>query len=289
VRANAAEALESLTAPQTAALIAPLLEPDRPSEPSLSLARQTWDISIPTPAAAIRLLLSNAGDAWQRTLAAAALAELSAYVNPASAVEIAELLRLALADPDPSVCAEAGHAAAGAAVEFGKGTLQGRALSLVEKLILIEKAPFFQGMTIEQLRVLASVCEEEHFPVGAHIFNQGDPGGVIYIAVSGRVGIEQEKRKGSFARLATVEAHSYFGETDFFDNNCRTNSAIAIQDTLTLRLRREPFMALARQHPDLSLELINVLSVRLREATNRIAELTRTHSRELHKIFDELA
>ena len=289
VRANAAEALESLTAPQTAALIAPLLEPDRPSEPPLSLGRQTWDISIPTPAAAIRLLLSDAGDAWQRTLAAAALAELSAYVNPASAVEIAELLRLALADPDPSVRAEAGRAAAGAAVEFGKGTLHGRALSLVEKLILIEKAPFFQGMTIEQLRVLASVCEEEHFPEGAHIFNQGDPGGVIYIAVSGRVGIEQEKRKGSFARLATVEAHSYFGETDFFDNNCRTNSAIAIQDTLTLRLRREPFMALARQHPDLSLELINVLSVRLREATNRIAELTRTHSRELHKIYDKLA
>jgi len=35
----------------------------------------------------------------------------------------------------------------------------------------------------------------------------------------------------------------------------------AIQDTRTLRLRREPLIALARQHPDLSLELINVLGV----------------------------
>jgi hypothetical protein len=34
--------------------------------------------------------------------------------------------------------------------------------------------------------------------------------------------------------------------------------------------------------------LINVLSVRLREANDRIAELTRTHPRELHKLYDQL-
>ena len=66
VRANATEALESLTAPQTAALVGPLFEPDLPSGPLLSLAKQTWDISIPTPAAALRLLLSDA----ERCLAA---------------------------------------------------------------------------------------------------------------------------------------------------------------------------------------------------------------------------
>ena len=71
VRANAAEALESMTAPQTAALVGLLFEPDPPSGQLLSLARQTWDISIPTPAAAMRLLLNDTNDAWQRTLAAA--------------------------------------------------------------------------------------------------------------------------------------------------------------------------------------------------------------------------
>ena len=161
-------------------------------------------------------------------------------------------------------------------------------LSIIERVIFLKEAPFFQGMTVEQLRVLADVCDEELFPAEVRLFNEGDPGGVLYVVVSGRVGIEQEKRKGSFARLATVEAHGYLGETDFFDNNCRTHSAIAIQDTLALRLRREPLIALARQHPDLSLELINVLSARLREANDRIAELTRTHPRELHKLFDQL-
>ena len=160
-------------------------------------------------------------------------------------------------------------------------------LSAVEKVIYLAEVPFFRGMTVEQLRILADVCEEEFTPAEARIFSEGDPGGVLYVVVSGRVGIEQQKRPGSLARLATVEAGSYLGETDFFDDNPRSNSAIAIQDTRTLRLRREPLIALARQHPDLSLELINVLGVRLREANDRIADLTRTHPRELHKLFDQ--
>ena len=142
-------------------------------------------------------------------------------------------------------------------------------------------------MTIHQLTVLANVCEEQIFNEDTRIFNQGDSGGTLYVVVNGRVGIEQEKRKGSFARLATIEAHSYFGETNLFDNSPHTASAIALQDTLTLRLRREPLIALARQHPDLSLELINVLSQRLRDANDRVAELTRTRPRELHKLFDK--
>jgi hypothetical protein len=45
---------------------------------------------------------------------------------------------------------------------------------------------------------------------------------------------------------------------------------------------------LARQYPDLSLELINVPSARLREANHRIAKLTRTRPGELLKLYDQL-
>ena len=72
-------------------------------------------------------------------------------------------------------------------------------LSNIEKVILLKEVPFFQGMTVEQLRVLASVCEEEFFSAETRLFAEGDPGGSLYVVVSGRVGIEQEKRKGFFA------------------------------------------------------------------------------------------
>lgn len=161
-------------------------------------------------------------------------------------------------------------------------------LSTIEKVIFLKEVPFFQGMTIDQLKVLAAVCEEELFPADTRIVNQDEPGGVLYVVVSGRVGIEQERRKGSFARLATLGAYSYFGEMNLFDGSQHSICAITLQDTLTLRLHREPLVALARQHPDLSLELINVLSRRLREANERIAELTRTRPRALQQLYDQL-
>ena len=162
-------------------------------------------------------------------------------------------------------------------------------LSVIEKIIFLKGVPFFKGMTINQLEVLANVCEEELFAEDAQIFGQGDPGGVMYVVVNGKVGIEREgKRKGSSVRLATYGSHDYFGEMTVFDRSPRSAAAIALQDTLTLSLRREPLVALTRQYPDLSLELISVLSQRLREANDQIGQLTRTRPREIHKLFDKL-
>ena len=80
-------------------------------------------------------------------------------------------------------------------------------LSIIEKIILMKEVPFFQGMTVEQLKVLASVCEEQFIPMDGRVFEQGDAGGTLYVIVSGRVGIEQQKRAGRSARLATLVAH----------------------------------------------------------------------------------
>lgn len=158
-------------------------------------------------------------------------------------------------------------------------------LSIIDRIIFLKEVPFFQGMSMEHLRALASLCEERLFEKGAHIFKEGDAGGILYVVVNGRVGIEQEKRAGSFVRIAEIEAYSYFGEADFFDNRARTTSAVAIYDTLLLALRREPVIEFAREDPNLALELINSLSRRLRENNDRLAELTRAQPRQLDEFF----
>ncbi len=159
-------------------------------------------------------------------------------------------------------------------------------LSTIEKIIFLKEVPFFNSMTVNQLEIVANICEEHLYQEDETIFHQNDSGGALYVVVYGKVGIEQEKRKGSFARLATLGAHTYFGEASLFDDSPRSASAIALQETLTLQVRREPLIALARQYPELSLELISVLSERLRAANDRIAELTRTRTRKLQKFYD---
>lgn len=429
-RANAAEALEAMTTPQTAKLIAPLFEPGLIPAQLLQISHETWEMAHPKTVEAIQQLLTNPADPWLRAVMTLALGEMAATFLPeqpagpqSRILKIHEIVNQRVADltdtqpgettspteptpeesktvrprrpnpldmltaagepvppapepqpperqrrsrpadlfgaligsnhsdkpdkpeeskprrrpadllgaimdggqthptPAPEKPAAAASAnglpfslpeietmierafadsqidvrlAARAAKRIMAGSYitsviqeEGLLLSAIEKIIFLKEVPFFQGMTIDQLKVLANVCEEQLFEEDARIFNAGDPGGALYVVVSGRVAIEQEKRKGSFARLATIEAHSYFGEMNLFDNSPRSDAAIALQDTLTLRLRREPLIALARQYPDLSLELINVLSQRLRDANDRVADLTRTRPRELHKLFDK--
>lgn len=293
-RANAVEALESLTAPKTAALIAPLMDPDQSSQLLLTLPNQTWDIACSTPPAAIRLLLSEGNNAWQRALAASVLPELSATADQNTRLEVAELLRQAQTDPDLTVQAEANrtafvrtdHMMPG---QLGNGVPPSKTLSLVEKLIFIKNVHFFQALTIYQLRDLAEVCEVEFYPTGTYLYKEDDPGGALYIMIDGKVRIDQEKFKILSAHLAEIETGGYFGESDFFDGNHRTTSAIAIADTLTLRLLREPLVLLARQNPDFSLQIITTLSARLREATEQIADLTKTHPQILHRLYDQLS
>lgn len=385
VRANALEALESLTTPQIARLIAPLFETEPNPNQLLKLSKETWDMSHPTPVTAIKQLFTKPNDPLMRAMTTYTLGEMGATLQPAPMAapapetetpkstrrrpldllgaleksesnespvqtrrtktgslldtligndnhqatttsprraapddplgtlldssettaastaqtsassipftlsEIDAMLETAFADPFIDVRMAARAAKRIIAGVYFKSLAQeeGILLSTVEKIIFLKEVPFFQSMTVDQLKVLANVCEEELFEEDARIFNEGDAGGALFVVVSGKVAIEQEKRKGSFARLSTIEAHSYFGEMNLFDNSQRSATAIALQDTLTLRLRREPLIALARQHPDLSLKLINVLSQRLREANDRVADLTRTRPRELHKLFDK--
>ncbi len=161
-------------------------------------------------------------------------------------------------------------------------------LSTGEKFAFLKEVPFFQGMTADQLEAVAAVCEEETFAEDTVIYAQGDPGGALYVVVRGRVGIDREKRKGSFVHLGTIGPSAYFGEMSLFDDSPRSTSAVALQDTLALQLRREPLVELLRHDPALSLELIKVLSQQLRTANERIAEMTHSRPREINKLYDAL-
>ncbi len=295
-RANAVEALEALTTPQTTRLIAPLFEPDTSPAELLSLSQSTWEMQHPDPCGVIFQLAADQDD-WVRAMLAFALGELGSDVRKGSqpqaltitALQIQALVQTLTADSVQDVKLAALAAQRNiVGEETSPVSREGTVLSTVEKVIFLKEVPFFQGMTIEQLKVLANVCEETFAAAETRLFSEGDPGGTLYVVVSGRVAIEQEKRKGSFARLSTIEAHSYFGEMSLFDNSPHSTVALTLQDTLLLLIRREPLLALIRQHPELSLELIKVLNARLREANARVAELTRTRPRELHKLFDQL-
>jgi CRP/FNR family cyclic AMP-dependent transcriptional regulator len=215
--------------------------------------------------------------------------------TPALSPELRSLLEKALSNPEPLIQQSAQIALKKidnpqADDQTGKASLtdqqEQEPVSLVERVIILKEITFFHSISITQLETLAMVCEQKKYEKDARIFKKGDPGGVLYIVVDGQVGIEQEKRIGS-ALLATIENGSYFGEMSLFDESPRSASATAMKDCFVLELNRAPIIMLTMQNPDLALELINVLSQRIRETSDRIAEAARSRPRELHKLYDQ--
>lgn len=150
-------------------------------------------------------------------------------------------------------------------------------ISTIERMIYLKRIPFFQKLSVEQLKALANISIEEVFKQGSLIFREGDRGGSLYMVVTGRVEVGlMNRERNTFTMLAQYEGNTEFGEMSLFDGQPRSADAIAKEDTVVLTLHREPFLALTRQYPDLAIHMITTLSDRLRRANEQIARLNNT-------------
>lgn len=287
-RANAAEALETITSPQTARLLAPLFTPELLPEALMQLARTTWNFTPPNWPTLVEEALQPAQAEWLRSIVLYNLGEQSALPPAEKSEPVASTehwLHQALQDASALV-----REAAQAGQRLREHAPAPAALSAIEKMVFLKEVVFFQGMTVAQLATLVQVCEEVHFEAETTVYQTGDPGGALYVVVTGKVALEREKqRKGSVARLGTLETYAYFGEMNLFDNSARNTSAMTLQPTRALCLRQAPVLALIEQSPDLAVALLKVLSQRLRDTANRIGELSRTKATpNLNQFFNKL-
>jgi len=321
----ALEALESMTSPRVAALIASLFEPSMTSAQRQQLGENSLNVHPPDQLEVFRKLLSPSQERILVLLTLHALGDIAAIqpqvAKPAKrkafqllealtapseapteppppvfnlSPEIRALLEQMADSPDVVIQEAARTALQKIAVsqtevlaEVAPVAQEEREIiSLTERVIILKETAFFRNIPIAQLESLAQVSAQKKYEKDARIFKKGDPGGALYILVDGQVGIEQEKRAGS-ALLASIENNSYFGEMSLFDNSPRSASATALKASMVLELSRAPIITLTMQNPDLALELIKVLSQRIRETSDKMAEAARSRPRELHKLFDQ--
>lgn len=301
IHTQALEALEAIVGARIANRLAPLYDTS-----GAGASR-----SLPTmPLPQVMQELATHGDSWLRAFTVYALGELGARnaavrdmllgervpqttpLNPCQqALDpalISVLLRGALSSPEPEI-----RVAAAAAVrmiqdhdirEAMTSEAETTMLATIERMIYLKRVSLFQNFTIEQLRALAGICDEQVFKKDTILFRQNDAGGILFVVVSGHVEVGLRGEDTVFMRLATYGPASAFGEMSLFDHSLRSAEAIAVEDTLTLTIRRDPFLVLMRRFPDVSVELMSVLSHRLREANLRLSQFRTASSRQMPDI-----
>jgi CRP-like cAMP-binding protein len=163
-------------------------------------------------------------------------------------------------------------------------------LTTIEKVIFLKEVPFFQSMSIDQLRVLASISEEQLCRENETVFKEGAYGDALYVIVNGEIAIQRQVKRGnrtSVTRLAALGPREYFAEMSIFDNESYSADAVAIKPTELLLIRQAPLVALIKHQPELALSLLKVLSLRLRRANEQLAEKTQAKPKQLIDLYDK--
>ena len=152
----------------------------------------------------------------------------------------------------------------------------------------LARVSLFANLDEEGLRELAAVVRRRGFRQGEVVFHRDDPGQVLYIIRSGKVRIYITSPEGQEVVLAVFGPGDYFGELALLDGQPRSASAVAIEPVETYTLQRSDFTTTVIQHPRIAVQVLTMLSRRLRQTDGMIEDLLflDVHGRVAKKLLE---
>jgi CRP/FNR family transcriptional regulator len=138
----------------------------------------------------------------------------------------------------------------------------------------IARVPLFQGLDRKYYDDLAMIVTDQVFKKGENIFAEGDEGTGFYVVLSGRVKIFKVSPEGKEQILHIFGPGEPIGEVAVFTGRPFPASAEALEETRALFFPRKEFLELIRRDPFLALNMLAVLSQRLRRFSALIENLS---------------
>ena len=135
-------------------------------------------------------------------------------------------------------------------------------LSLMDRILFLRHVPLFAALSPADLKQVAAIASEEVFLDGEVIAEEGEQGDAMFVIIAGEVRVCLND-----VEVARRVSGEYVGELAVINREPRIATLIASDDVRTLCIDQKSFEGLIRERPDVSLVIIQVLSQRLKEAT----------------------
>lgn len=139
---------------------------------------------------------------------------------------------------------------------------------------VISASGLFQGLPGQQLDEIVDIAIERTYSKGEAIFFEGDPGHGFYMVGEGKVKIFKMSLGGKEQILHIFGEGEPFGEVPVFHGQPFPASAESLAATRLLYFPRDKFVALVSRNPSIALNMLAVLSMRLRRFTMQIENLS---------------
>ena len=136
-------------------------------------------------------------------------------------------------------------------------------------LITLKKIPLFSSLSLEQLASIDRLLVTRRYLKSEEILRSGDLKPELHVIVEGEVRVHRD-RDGHELTLARLGPGDFMGETALFGDQPRTSGVQAVTDCVVRVLRKDRFEAIVHEHPEVLVEVIKHLSLRLRQTDDQL-------------------
>lgn len=142
---------------------------------------------------------------------------------------------------------------------------------LKDEVEMLRRITLFSGLPPAKLKLLAFTSERVMYSAGEALFYQGDIGDAAYVILSGKAEVLINTAGGPF-KIAEVEQNSIVGEIAILCNTPRTATVRTSTPLEALRIRKDDFLKLLADFPEMAVEIMRVLADRLTQTTAELSE-----------------
>jgi CRP-like cAMP-binding protein len=144
-------------------------------------------------------------------------------------------------------------------------------MSLDQEVDLIRRFPIFSKLPAAKQKLLAFTSERLNFDIGHVLFRAGDRGEACYIVIDGSIAISVPTPNGPLV-VNTLGRNEIIGEIAVFGDVPRTATATTLSRVEALRISKDQFLSVVRENPEVAVELIKILAVRLANTTAQFSK-----------------
>jgi len=138
---------------------------------------------------------------------------------------------------------------------------------------MLENIPLFSGLQDAALAEIEQHGSIKSYPANAVIINQDDQTCSLYVILSGSVKVYISGEDGREALLNHQGAGDYFGDLALIDQQPRVASVMTTEPSRFMVISREAFMACLSRNPEIAINLIKPMTLRMRMLAKNVSNL----------------
>lgn len=149
---------------------------------------------------------------------------------------------------------------------------------LEQRKRILHQGTLFNGLADEDLVDLALLLTVRQFHVGDEVIRQGEKSDNLFITAAGKLVVGVTDGQGHQTIITAFGLGDAFGEMEILDGEPSTVTISCLEDVTLYVLTREDLITLLFAKPQVALEMMRVLSQRLRHQTALTMWIQRTAS-----------